>query len=242
MKYFNQAKILQPGNSRLVLWLSDRDMITEAVILLDEQLKKSPENATILTDAVRMYSHLGNKEKTVTYFTGLKRILPSGPEVRKLAGEIEENKGNLKEALTIYEETLKSDTKNLFIIKHLVTLYLRDRMWNKLIDHYRLALEDYPNEPFLLEGLGRILITCPDTTFRNISEGREYSERAFINFKTPFPTKLSAGRNLATAYAILGDKKNAAKYITNTIDLARKANLSKEYIPYFDLLRKQFNI
>lgn len=242
MNYFNQAKKLQPENSRLVLWLSDRELINDAGILLNEQLKKDPENVTILSDAVRMYSHLGDKEKTLTYFTRLKRILPSGPEVKKLAGELEENKGNLKEALSIYEEAIKSDPKNLFIIKHLVTIYLRDRMWGKLINHYRLALDYYPNEPFLLEGLGRILITCPDTTFRNISEGRENSERAFINFKTPFPAKLSAGRNLATAYAILGDKKNATRYITITIDMAGKANLSQEYIPYFDLLRKQFNI
>lgn len=242
MNYFNQAKKLQPENSRLVLWLSDREMINEAIILLNEQLKRDPENVTILTDAVRMFSHLGDKEKAMTYLTNLKRILPSGPEVKKLTGEIDENEGNLKEAISIYEETLRSDPKNLFIIKHLVTIYMRDKMWDKLIHHYRLALDSYPNEPFLLEGLGRILISCPDTTFRNTNEGREYSERAYINFKSPFATKISAGKNLAIAYAILGDKQNASKYINITINLARKVNVSQDFIPYFETLRKQYNI
>lgn len=242
MNYFNQAKKLQPENSRLVLWLSDREMISEAIILLNEQLKRDPENVTILTDAVRMFSHLGDKEKAMTYFTNLKRILPSGPEVKKLTGEIDENEGNLKEAISIYEETLGSDPKNLFIIKHLVTIYMRDKMWDKLIHHYRLALDSYPNEPFLLEGLGRILISCPDTNLRNINEGREYSERAYINFTSPFATKISAGKNLAIAYAILGDKQNASKYINITINLARKVNVSQDFIPYFETLRKQYNI
>ena len=81
-------------------------------------------------------------------------------------------------------------------------------MWDKAINHFRLALVSYPNEPFLLEGLGNLLISCPDSGLINVNEGKEYSERAFINFKSPFATKISAGENLSTAYAMSGDKKN----------------------------------
>jgi tetratricopeptide (TPR) repeat protein len=242
MNYFNQAKKLKPENSRLALWLSDRDMNNEAVTLLNEQLKKDPENVTTLTDAIRMFSHLGDKEKARKYLSAIKRISPPVPEVKKLTGEIEENQGNLKVALAIYEEVISSDPKNLFIIRHLVAIYFRDKMWSKLIPHYRLALESYPNEPFLLEGLGKILISCPDTTLRNLDEGREYSERAFINFKSPYTTKISAGKNLATAYAMLGDLQNASKYINITINMAGKVNLSQEIIPYFENMRRRYKI
>ena len=48
MDYFNQAKKLQPGSSRLALWLLSNGKKNEAVILVNEQLKKEPDNERIL--------------------------------------------------------------------------------------------------------------------------------------------------------------------------------------------------
>ena len=242
MNYFNQAKKLAPGNSRLAIWLYDRDIVNEAVSLLNQQLKKDPENVKSLTDAVRLFSSLGEKEKAMTYLTNLKRLLPVSPEVKKLTGEMEENEGNVKGALSIYEDAIRSDPKNLFIIKHLSNIYMREKMWDKAINHFRSSLESYPNDPFLLDGLGNLLINCPDSKIRNVNEGREFAERAYINFKSSYPVKLSAGKNLATAYAISGDKKKSSEYINLTTNLAKKQNLSQDYIPYFETLRNQHNI
>jgi hypothetical protein len=77
---------------------------------------------------------------------------------------------------------------------------------------------------------------------RDPKEGLEYSERAYLNYKSPFATKLSASRDLATAYAILGDKKKASEYIKITTSLAIKGNVSQDYIPYLETLRKRYNI
>ena len=114
-------------------------------------------------------------------------------------------------------------------------------MWNKAINHFRLALNGYPNDPFLLDGLGNLLISCPDTTLRNIKEAREYSERAFINYKSTYSTKISAGKVLVTAYAVMGDKKNASKYINLVINLAKERNVPLDYT-YFETLKRQYNI
>jgi tetratricopeptide (TPR) repeat protein len=241
MNYFNQAKKLEPENSRLVLWLADRGMKKDALILLNEQLKKDPENVKILSDAVHLLLNLGEKEMAITYLTSLERLLPSDTDVKILTGMVEEKEGNLKGAISIYEETFKSDPKDITIVKYLANFYIRNKMWDKAIDHFRLALNYYPNDPFLLEGLGRLLITCPDQKLRDVNEGREYSERAFINFKSPFATKISAGKILASTYAEMGDRKKAYMYLNNTINLARRRNVSKDYLNYLENLLKQYS-
>lgn len=241
MNYFNQAKKLEPENSRLALWLSDRGMKKDAIILLNEQLKKDPENVKILSDAVHLLLNLGKKEMAMIYLTNLKRLLPSSPDVKILTGMVEEKEGNIKDALSIYEEAFRSDPKDIVIIQYLANFYIRNKMWDKAINHFKLALNNYPNDPFLLEGLGRLLISCPDQKLRDLNDGKEYSERAFINFKSPFATKISAGKNLAEVYAELGDRKKAYTYMNSTVNLARRRNVSKDYLNYLQSLLKQYN-
>jgi tetratricopeptide (TPR) repeat protein len=241
INFFNQAKKLDPGNSRLALWLLNKNMMDQASILLNEQLKMNPENIDLLSHAINLFIYLGEKEKAITYLDRLKRLKPLGAEVKELTGLIAEKGGNLKEALFNYEEAFKINPKDLNVIKYLASIYIQDKMWNKAINHYRMALESYPNEPNLLQGFGELLISCSDPKFRNVDEGREYSERAYGNFKSPNSTKVFAGRDLATAYAMLGDKQKASKYINLTNNLARKKNVPLDY-SYFETLKKQYNI
>jgi len=243
MTYFNEAKKLQPGASKLALWLLSIGKRNDAVALINEQLKKEPKNERILTDAVHIYLNTGEIEKTKTLLTQLKQLYPSNLEAKKATGLLLEMDGNLKDAMTIYEDITKGSEKDLSIVKYLATLYLKDKMWDKAIQNFRLGLEKYPNEPELLEPLGRLLISCPDTKLRNINEGREYSERAYIHYKCPPETRIFAARNLATAYAILGDKQMASRYINITLSMTRRGNAhQQDYISYFEILKKQYNI
>lgn len=185
---------------------------------------------------------LGDKEMAITYLTNLKKLSPSNRDVKKLTGIIEEREGNLNKALSIYEKAFREDPKDISLIKYLTKIYIRNQMWNKAIILFRSSLGSFPNEPSLLDGLANLLISCPDSKLTNVNEGREYAERAYINVHGTMATKISAGTNLATAYAILGDRQKASKYINLTTDLVRKGNLSQDYISYFDALKKQYNI
>jgi tetratricopeptide (TPR) repeat protein len=243
MNYFNQAKRVQPGASRLSLWLLSTGKRNEAVILLNEQLKKEPENERILTDAVHIYLNLGDKEKALTYLNSLKRLYPSSIEAKKATGLIFEMEGNQKEAMRVYEEILNSGQKDLAIVKYLASVYLRDKNWNMAILNFKRGLGNFPNEPDLLEPLGRLLISCPDVKLRNVDEGTEYSERAYIHYKCPPETRILAARNLATAYAMVGDKQMASRYINITLSMIRRGNVAQQdYISYFEILKKQYNI
>jgi tetratricopeptide (TPR) repeat protein len=128
------------------------------------------------------------------------------------------------------------DPKDLIFTQTLIDFYIREKKWQQAIGHFKSSLEIYPNEPVLLEGLGRLLIACPDPTLKNIPDGIEYAERAFINARSSYQTKLSAGKTLVAVYLSLGDKKNATKYINQTIKVAEEVNQSKEYIAYFKAL------
>lgn len=243
MDYFNQAKMIQPGASRLALWLLSIGKKNEAVTLLNDQLKKEPENERILTDAVHIYLNIGDKEKALTYLNTLKRLYPSSIEAKKATGLIFEMEGKPKEAMTVYEEILNSGQKDLAIVKYLASIYLRDKNWNMAILNFKRGLGNFPNEPDLLEPLGRLLISCPDIKLRNVNEGMEYSERAYIHYKCPPETRIFAARNLATAYAMLGDKQTASRYINVTLNMVWKGKVpQQDYISYFEILKRQYNI
>ena len=81
-----------------------------------------------------------------------------------------------------------------------------------------------------------------NASLRNIDEGIEYSERAFINCRYSPATHISAGKNLAITCDNLGDSKKAQLYITKTIDFAHKAKVSREYISQLEILLKQFSL
>jgi len=242
LTYFNQAKKLQPDKSRLALWLSDIGKQEEAVALLNDQLTRNPENREILADAIKLILRMDKTEAAKTYLGKLKRVSPSGKETMKLTGVIAEREGKLQEALSNYEEAYKSDTTDMEIIKYLAEIYLREKMWTRAVNHFRKALKTLPNEPVLLEGLGNMLITCPDTGIVDLKEGIDYSERAFINFKTSFLVRISSGKNLATAYAQLGDKSMASYYIKVTSNLAKNSFANPDLFQYFESLKEQYSL
>lgn len=246
MDYFYLAKKLKSGETdiqaQLAIWLFNRGMNKDALNLMNEQLEKEPDNTDVLSNGVYLLLMLGEKEKAKPLLIRLKRLKPSDPIAIKMTGVLAEKEGNLKEALRMYEKAFKADPEDLSTIKYLGMNYLREEMWNKAILFFRKALEYHPNEPYLLEGLGRLLVTCPDAKLRNIAEGREYSERAFYRFTSPPLTQISAGINLAMAYYELRDRQNASFYINKTIIQARKANVQKEYLAYIENLSKKFSI
>jgi tetratricopeptide (TPR) repeat protein len=245
MTFFQNAKKIKsedPGSlSGLAIWLLERGMTNDALILINEQLKKDPMNEKVLTNAVYFFLIQGEKEKAAIYLNKLNQISSSNPLALKFEGMIAEKKGEKRTAISKYELSFKIDPKDLANIRGLGDTYIEEKMWNKVIPFFKQALDIYPNEPYLLEGLGRLLITCPDKELRNLQEGKEYSERAFIHRNTPSDSRLSAGISLASAYAGLGDKQKARYYMNVTINIARSVNVSKDYLAQMESLLRQFS-
>jgi tetratricopeptide (TPR) repeat protein len=242
MMYFSMAKKLKPQNPYLPQWLAKTGFFKEAVALMNEQLETDPGNADFLSNEILIYLNTGEIEKAKLYLIRLKGVSPSNPDVKKFTGVLAEKEGNIKKAISAYEEVFKGDPKNLPIIKGLGNFYISENKWDKAINLYRQALDSNPNEPYLLDEFAKLMLFCPDSNLRNINSGREYAERAYINFKSNFNIRLSAAKNLTTAYAALGDKNQAVFYMKITLNLAKEGNLTQDYLFYFENLKKQYNL
>lgn len=245
-KYFVQAESLTKEEpevrSSLALLMFEKVGLQEnARSLMSEIIEKNPDDVKVIIHGVFLYLQIDEKEKALQLLGRLKRLSPSNSKVVSLDGVVAEQEGKLGQAIALYEKAFKMDTKDRYIIDHLGAIYLREKMWAKAIDFFRKALRSYPNYSSVQVNLGGLLVACPDESLRNIQEGIEYSERAFINYDYTIPIHISAGRNLAIAYDRLGDRNKANYYIKSTIEFARKAHVSKDYLKNLEDLSYEFS-
>lgn len=243
MDFYTRVALLEPGNpeiqSCLALCLWNVGKRQQAFIKIDDMLNGTNDIEAMIIGVNLMLS-FKEMERAKPYLAKLTELALSNPSVQKLRGMVAEEGGNLKEALSLYESALRGDPGDLTTIRYLGNLLMRLKMWDKSIRHFRKSLEYHPNEPYLLERLGTLLVSCPDPALRNASEGLEFSERAFIHTRSHSSTLISAGRSLALAYTSLGDNQNATLVMKMTINAARRENVSAENLAELEILLKRF--
>ena len=234
MIYYNQALNLEPENFDarlgLVSCLWNTGMNQDVMDQVNDLLKKNEGKIKNETEIVSMLIRMGEKGKAAKCLSGMSRTSPNDPGVLKLTGMLAESDGDLQKARTYYTAALKKAPEDFPAIKYLGNILIRQGLWSETIGHFKKSLEQYPNNPYLLERLGTLLVSCPDPGLRNYKDGREYSERAFINNGCPTETLIASGKSLAEAYSGLGDINNARTFMNITINLAKSENYPSEYI------------
>jgi tetratricopeptide (TPR) repeat protein len=238
---FDNSKNNADVQSEIALLFVQKGMKQDGLNLMTGLLKEAQNDAKIASDAAFMYLELNDRENTVRYLDLLKRLSPGDVKLDILGAIISEKDGKTGEAISFYMKAFMRDPKNIYVIDHLSNIYLKEKQWGKAVAFLKKALTIYPNSSALQERLGGLLVACPDAAFRNIPEGKEYSERAFINYNYTVPTRISAGRNLAIAYYNLGDIKNARSYIEKTVRIAENTNVSKDYMQNLESLLQEFS-
>jgi tetratricopeptide (TPR) repeat protein len=141
----------------------------------------------------------------------------------------------------LYESAFKANPEDLLCVQSLGDVLMRQQLWNRAIDHFRKALDYFPNEPYILERIGTLLVACPDISMRNYIEGREYLERVFIHKACPDEIMIAAGRSLAEASAALGDKQKAALYMRFVMELAISNYAPKEFLDDLGKKLQEYN-
>jgi tetratricopeptide (TPR) repeat protein len=234
LDYYNRAIKLKPQEpllkSNLAMCLWDNGQEKEALDLAIDLLDKEKENLDVIAAGVKLLLMFGQKAEAKVFLEKLKQLSPGGSSVYKLEGMIAEQEGDLPKATSRYESAFKIDPEDLSNIKYLVDILFRQGSWDKAIKYLREAIIYFPNEPYILERFGTLLVTCEDTKVRNINLGKEFSERAFINSKSLPETSLSAGKSLVIAYAMLNDFNNAKYYMRIVLELARNEDIPEEYM------------
>lgn len=213
----------------------------DAIKLMNEVIDENPKNTTVLGDAVFLYLHTGENEKAKIYLNRLKQIAPNDSNVKIFEGIQAEKEGKQNRAIALFEAGFKANPKKKFVANHLSDIYFTNEMWPEAIVFLRSALKAYPNDSYFQERAAVLLVTCPDKKLRNIAEGREFAERAFINVVYNMQTRLLAGRTLSIASFQLNDRNKAKHYIKETIDLAQKTHAPKDFIAELEALSRQFS-
>ena len=240
--YYSRALELQPENTEiqanLIFGLLNEGKEQQALSLLDGYLINYGNNPLVLTNAVYIMLLLKKEDKAEYFLEKLKKLSPTDTKTFLLSGYIAQQKGELNEARELFEKSFNNPKKELLAAQSLGDILIRQKKWKKSIDHFKKALEYFPNEPNIIEKLGSLLIMCPDSSLRDYQEGAEYLERLVIHRTCPPETKIYAGRSLTHAYYYLGDKTKAAFYAGYTINLVQNYNFPEEIINELqDLLR-----
>ena len=228
-KYWTKALELNPGETIIQQYLAKSLWATgnrqKSQEILNELIDKNLDNPEVLVDVTDLLIQFGEMEKANVYLTKLKKLAPSNPKAQRLSAEIAEINGETNKAIALYESSFKGNPQDVQTILNLGFIYRNQKMWGKYIGLYRKALEYHPNNPEFLSRLGEMLISCPEPSFRNIEEGREYAERTFTYYNCPPDLLIAAGSHLAYAYSLLGNKQKAITTISQTINIGRRQNI-----------------
>lgn len=201
-----------------------------ATVLMSDLYKSNSHDVKVLANEAAFMLMLGKKEDAGTFVSKLRQFDPGNPKIPKLAGMIARAEGNDREALRLFREALRKDPADMETIRGAFVLMESLKMWEDALQLLRSSLEYNLNEPFLLEKLGTLLVTCPDKNLRNTGEGIKYSERAFYHVSGNAGTLVSSGVALAQGNAVLGDFRKADYYITISLKVAAINNMPEGYI------------
>lgn len=243
-KYWTRALELKPvetiiqENLAKCLWATgDKQKSRE---ILTKLIERNPENPEVIADVTVLLIQFGAKDVAAENLERLKKIAPSNPKVQKISGEIAQSNGEIQKAINFYESSFKGDPNDVETIKNLGELYQKQEMWGKYIKLYTTANEFHPNNPDFLARLGEVLISCPETSLRNIAKGKEFSERAFTYYNCPPDILIAAGSHLAYAYSLLGDQQKAVTTISKTINIARREKIPQSQQARLETMLKAF--
>lgn len=244
-KYLARGMELRPGEKDIPIQLAicyrslgDRSAAFE---LLDRLYEQNRSDADVVAEiAELLYFTFKEKERSSKYVEQLRRIAPSHPKLLKIQAGRAAEEGNYLEAVRLYESAFRGDPGDELTIKYLGDLLYDHQMWGRSIGFFSEALEHHPNDPYLLERLGTLLVLSPDTALLDVREGIYYLERAFIHMSSRPNTVMSAGRSLAIGCAKLGDKRNALNTVEQTLEVARSEHASPSYTKELEDLEETF--
>lgn len=227
--------------SRLAGMFFDRlDMEDKALELMDELLEQHPNNPDVIGGATFLSIKKDDMANAKKYLSRLKILEPKNPRINIFNGILAKNAGDTEKAILFYEKAFKEVPDQVFIIEYLTDYYKKNKKWSKLSDLYETALEASPNDPYLQEGYGSLLINCPNKSIQNPKLAKEFSERALINFKSDALLQIAAGHSLAKSYFQLNKRDEALFYIQKTLENAKLAQFSREDIAEIERTSRAF--
>lgn len=212
-RYYLRAIELAPQDTEiqanLVLSMF-RDNNTQAADdLLMKFVKDQPGNAEVIINASYISILMEKWDQADHYLEQLEKISPSNPKGLLLSGLCKLEKGKTKEAETLFRRSFRNKP-DILSAEALGDLLTEQKRWREAINHYKLALVPFPNEPSILLKLGILLVSSQDETLRDYDQGIEYLQRLIVHKSCPPDHLIKSVSNLSQTYEHLGNERKAS--------------------------------
>ena len=229
-----RAAELKPGDIECMkylasaYWFNDRQ--EEAMALLDQVINTHPDDFDVLADVSSfMFFTLNERRKTIQYLPLLDHLYANNPEVQKMSAWMAAANRDYQSAIGLYISAFAQDPEDMETIRNLGQLLMGLKLWEEAVHFYEEALSYNPNDPYILERLGTLRVTCPDERYRDVEHGMVLAERAFLHYKAQPMNTIAAGRALALAYQAMGETQKALMVLALTLEKAEAHDPGPEY-------------
>lgn len=243
--YFIRCLDLRPEETDLqvflILGVFNQNEKQKAISLMEDYVKKDSLNPKIIANAVVELIDMEELEMAAYYLNKLKIISPSSAKTFFFSGKMAQLKGDIQKAQAFYEVAYNKNPEDIIGMKALCDVLMRQKLWEQAIIHFKKSMNYFPNEPYLLEIYGTLLVVCPDSKLRNYNQGMEYLERAFYHKDCPPEIAISAGKSLAEAHEHLGNNQIASAYLNLVINFAKSLDVAPEYLEKLEQQLKELN-
>lgn len=228
IEHFNQAIKIDSMNSsarnNLATVLIQQKRIDEAVRHLSEALKIDPKNAEIQNNLGAAFLEKGKIEEAKVQFEEALRIQPEYWEAKANLANVLAQKGELEEAIALSYEVLKKnpgDIQNRYTLSiYLLRKYRYEEAKQILEDGLMLS----PDNLAMLNLLAKLFISVPNPTLLDRKKALILARHACDITEEKNPECLDI---LASAYATLGNFKDAAEIARKAYNLALSLNLKQ---------------
>ena len=170
---------------------------------LSQVTAADPNNRTALELKGFIYKETGDTAKAASYFRKLTNLYPDYPRAYEELGNEYADRGNPL-ALEYLATALRLDPSNTNVLYSLAMFYQNQGKMEKAEEHYTNLLDLDANNPYAWHNLGYIEMFH----YGDYPQAIEYLKRAV----ECDPNYIEALANLACAYALNGNKSEAAEY------------------------------
>ena len=218
---YRKALRLSPGQPRvcnnLGVILTRQGRLAEAISLFEEALRSAPKDVEAHSNLGAALTLQGKLPESIAQFQQVLRLAPRHVGARNNLGAALARQGRVSEALVHYSEALRVDPGNRTTRRNIFRLLARPRDAGDALKRYRTALRLGIDEPYVLNGLARLLATCPDREIRNGPEAVRLAKRAceLTGYKSPRTLD-----TLAAAHAETGNFAEAVRVAENALEIA----------------------
>ena len=161
------------------------------------------------------FADIGDLKQAEYQFSEGLKLSPHNESLHNNLGVVLAKEGQLERAVEQFKTAIECNPTYPKSYLNYATALEKEGQFGLAVTNYNLALERDPNSPEILNGLANLLVTCPQSQWKNPSAAVQLAERA--NALTRFQVS-SYIATLAAAYAAAGDYSKAVE----NAELARR--------------------